>query len=64
MILELDDTHHPRVRALVASAEAMALALMYDATVWRAIERVAAALQRKGVLSGRDVQLALRESRR
>ncbi len=63
-ILELEDTRHPRVRALVASAEAQARALMCDEIVWRAVERCATALQRSGVLSGRAVQVILREAKR
>lgn len=63
-ICERDDPHDPRVRSLLASVETLARALMYDETIWRAVERVAAALQRQGVLSGRDVQLHLREARR
>jgi hypothetical protein len=64
-ILEIEDEQHPSVRGLVAAAEAQAVALMYcDETVWRAVERVAKDLQRKGRLTGRDVQLCLREARR
>jgi len=36
---------------------------MYDPLVWRAVERTAAALQRAGTLSGRDVAVILREAR-
>ena len=62
VICEVDDESHPRVRALMHAAETMALGLMYDPVVWTAIERVAAALERKRELSGRDVALVLREA--
>jgi hypothetical protein len=63
-ICEVDDLQHPRVRGLLASAETAALAMMHNETTWRAIERVAADLQRRGTLTGRDVQVHLREARR
>ena len=63
-LCQCTDVDDPRVRARLASAEAMAVALMYDPIIWKAIELTAKALERNSFLSGRDVQLLLREAKR
>jgi hypothetical protein len=55
------DAHSAKVRGTLCAAQAIADSRMLMPGTWRAVQRVADALRRRRRLTGRDVQLLLRE---
>jgi hypothetical protein len=58
------DANSARVQGALRAAAAIADARMQTGAIWESVQRVADALRRRRRLTGRDVQLLLREAQR